>query len=58
MGALAGWRLAYHLHFWAADEYGGAYTTPEKYRRAALRYYGLGIVYAAAGVAAVLAIVW
>lgn len=58
LAAIAGWRLAYHLHFWAADEYGGAYTSAEKYRRAQLRYYGFGVLYAAAGAAAVLAIVW
>jgi hypothetical protein len=28
LAAIAGWRLAYHLHFWRADEYGGAYTNP------------------------------
>ena len=56
LAAIAGWRLAYHLHFWAASEYGGAYTSTEKYRRAALRYYGFAVLYAAAGAAAVLAI--
>ena len=58
LAAIAGWRLAYHLHFWAADEYGGAYTSSEKHRRAALRYYGFAVLYAAAGAAAVLVIVW
>lgn len=58
LAAIAGWRFAYHLHFWGAEEYGGAYTSPEKYRRAKLRYYGFAALYAAAAAAAVLAIAW
>lgn len=48
LAALAGWRFAYHLHFWRADEYAGAYTNPVARRRARVRYwcfaalYGLG----------------
>lgn len=45
--ALAGWRLADHLHMRRADEYGGADTPPDAYRRAARRYRALAAVYAA-----------
>lgn len=58
LAAIAGWRFAYHLHFWAADEYGGAYTSPEKYQRAALRYYGFGVIYAGVAAAAVFGLAW
>lgn len=53
LAAIAGWRLAYHLHFWRADEYAGAYTNPDDYRRARLRYWCLGAVYALAAAAAI-----
>jgi hypothetical protein len=55
---LAGWRLAYHLHMWGADEYGGAYTSPEKYRRAALRYYGFAAAYALLAMGAAFGVLW
>lgn len=45
--ALAGWRLAYHLHLRHADGYGGAYTSPEIYRRAVLRYWFFSLLYTA-----------
>jgi hypothetical protein len=54
LAAIGGWRLSYHLHFWRADEYAGAYTDPEAYRRARLRYWCLGGLYALAAGAAVL----
>ena len=54
LAAIAGWRLAYHLHFWGVDEYDGAYTDPNAYRRARLRYWCLGAVYALAAAALVL----
>jgi hypothetical protein len=56
LAAIAGWRLAYHLHFWGADEYSGAYTNPDDYRRARLRYWCLGAVYALAAAAAIFAL--
>ena len=43
--AWVGWRLAYSLHMWNADEYGGAYTEPGAYRRAVRRYRVLAVVY-------------
>jgi len=52
LAALAGWRLAYHLHLRHADEYEGAYTNPETYRRARRRYWMLAPVYAALATAA------
>ena len=45
--ALAGWRLAYHLHLRHADEYGGAYISPEVHRRAVLRYWVFSLLYMA-----------
>ena len=56
LAAIAGWRLAYHLHFWGADEYGGAYTDADGYRRARLRYWCLGALYALAAAATVFAV--
>jgi hypothetical protein len=53
LAAIAGWRLAYHLHFWRADEYSGAYTDPDQYRRARLRYWCLGALYALGAAAAI-----
>jgi hypothetical protein len=46
LAALIGWRLAYHLHLRHSDDYGGAYTAPERYRRAMLRYRVLALLYA------------
>lgn len=46
LAALVGWRLAYDLHMRDADEYGGAYTPPDVYRRAARRYWCLAVAYA------------
>lgn len=43
LAGLVGWRLAYNLHMWGADEYGGAYTAPDVYRRAARRYRVLAV---------------
>jgi hypothetical protein len=51
LAALAGWRFAYHLHMWRAEEYSG-YMSPEEYRRAARRYAGFAAVYATLGAGA------
>jgi hypothetical protein len=56
--ALAGWRLAYALHMWDADEYGGAYTESEVYRQAVRRYHVLAVVYTVLAVAAGFSILW
>lgn len=45
-----GCRVAYHLHMRRADDYGGAYTRPEVYRRTRLTYLGLCVVYAVVAV--------
>lgn len=58
LAALAGWRLAYHLHMRAADEYGGAYTSPDAYRQAARRYRIRAVAYALLAAAAGLGILW
>lgn len=56
--ALAGWRLAYHLHLRDADEYGGAYTEPGAYRRALRRYRILAPTYALVAIAVGFGILW
>jgi hypothetical protein len=58
LAALAGWRLAYHLHMRDADEYGGAYTAPDVYRQAARRYRIGAVLYTILAVAAGFAILW
>jgi hypothetical protein len=58
LAALVGWRLAYHLHMRDADEYGGAYTPADAYRRAARRYRILAMVYAVLTTALGLGILW
>jgi hypothetical protein len=56
--ALAGWRLAYHLHMRDADEYDGAYTSRDEYRRAARRYRIAAAIYAVLAAAAGYGILW
>ena len=58
LAALVGWRLAYNLHMWDADEYGGAYTEPDVYRRAARRYRVLAVVYTVLTAAVGFSILW
>ena len=58
LAALVGWRLAYHLHMWNADEYGGAYSPPEVYRRVTRRYRLLAVVYACLTTTLGLGILW
>lgn|SRR5574341_727227 len=55
---LAGWRLGYYLHFWDADEYDGAYTRPDEYRRARRRYFAFGALYALVAMAVVSVVIW
>ena len=56
--ALAGWRLAYHLHLRDADEYDGAYTEPDAYRRAQRRDWLLAPFYALAAAVVGFGILW
>jgi hypothetical protein len=58
VAGLAGWRLAYHLHLRDADEYDGAYTSPDVYQRAVRRYRIAAPVYAFLAAAAGFAILW
>jgi len=58
LAALVGWRLAYNLHMRDADEYDGAYTPPDEYRRAARRYWVLAPVYTVLSTSAGFAILW
>ena len=46
VAAVFGCKLSYHLHMRSADNYGGAYTDPEFYRRAKIRYAVMCVVYA------------
>jgi uncharacterized protein (DUF2062 family) len=56
--ALAGWRLAYHLHMRAADEYSGAYISADAHLKAVRRYWVLAPLYAALAAAAGFGILW
>mgnify|MGYP006198840347 FL=1 len=58
LAALAGWRLAYHLHMRHADEYDGAYTPNDAYRRAAKRYRIAAVIYTIVAAAAGYAVLW
>jgi hypothetical protein len=58
LAALFGWRLAYHLHMWHADEYDGAYTPTDVYRRAFRRYLVLALVYIVLAVTVGFGILW
>jgi len=58
LAALVGWRLAYHLHMRDADEYGGAYTSPDVYRRATRRYWCMAVVYTALTTTVGFGILW
>lgn len=56
--ALAGWRLAYHLHLRAADEYSGAYTAADAYLRALLKYRIAAVIYAGLSAGAAFGLLW
>ena len=58
VAAVAGWRLAYHLHMRAADEYEGAYTAADAYLRATRRYRVAAVIYAILSAAAGFGILW
>ena len=58
LAALAGWRLAYHLHMRDADEYGGAYTSPDIYREASRRYWMRAALYTILATAAGFGVLW
>ncbi len=58
LAALTGWRLAYDLHMRGADEYGGAYTPPDAYRRASRRYRLLAVAYAVLATTVGLGVLW
>ena len=58
LAALFGWSLAYDLHMWDADDYGGAYTPHGKYRSALLHYRVRGVIYAAIAVTTAFGILW
>jgi hypothetical protein len=46
LAAAVGWRLAYYLHLYRVDDYGGAYTPPDVYRAASRRYWIAAPLYA------------
>lgn len=45
LGAAVGWRLAYYFHLYKFDDYGGAHTPPDVYRRASRRYWIMAPIY-------------
>jgi len=55
LAATCGWRLAYHIHMRAADDYGGAHTEEAEFAKSRRRYRVLSIIYAVALVVATLA---
>jgi hypothetical protein len=56
--AAVGWRLAYYIHRYMADDYGGAYTPPDVYRRASRRYRIAAPIYAILTATAGFGILW
>lgn len=46
LAAAIGWRIAYYVHMYDADEYGGAYTPPDFRRQATHRYWIAAPIYA------------
>lgn len=58
IAAALGWRLAYYFHMYDVDDYGGAYTPPDLYRRASRRYWIAAPIYAVVTAAAGLGILW
>ena len=58
LAAVIGWRLAYYFHMYDADDYGGAYTPPDLYRRASRRYWIAAPIYAVLTLAAGFCILW
>jgi hypothetical protein len=58
LAAMAGWRLAYHMHLRDAHEYGGAYTPNDAYRRAAKRYRVAAVIYTIVAAAAGFGVLW
>jgi hypothetical protein len=58
LAALFGWRLAYHLHMRDSDEYGGAYTPTDEYRRASRRYRVKALIYIVLALTVASGILW
>lgn len=58
IAALIGWRVAYHLYMRGADEYGGAYTSPEKYALALRTYRLRALAYAAVAAVVASGVLW
>jgi hypothetical protein len=58
LAAAVGWRLAYYFHLYGVDDYGGAYTPPDIYRRANRRYWILAPIYATITMIVGLGILW
>ena len=58
LAAAVGWRLAYYFHLHKFDDYGGAYTPPDVYRRASRRYWIAAPIYAILTAVAGFGILW
>ena len=58
LAAAIGWRVAYYIHMYGADEYGGAYTPPDVYQRASRRYWIAVPLYSAITAAAGFVVLW
>jgi hypothetical protein len=58
LAAAIGWRVAYYVHMYEADNYGGAYTPPEVYRRASRHYWIAAPFYSVLTAAAGLGVLW
>lgn len=58
LAAAIGWRIAYYVHMYDADDYGGAYTPPDVYQRASRRYWVAVPFYALLTAAAGFGVLW
>lgn len=56
--AAIGWRIAYYVHMYDADDYSGAYTPPDVYQRANRRYRVAVPFYALLTAAAGFGVLW
>ena len=58
LAVAVGWRIAYYVHLYAVDHYGGAYTPPEQYAPALRRYRIAAPLYALVTAAAGVGVLW
>src|SRR5262245_34735631 len=58
LASAIGWRMAYYIYMYSADDYGGAYTPREVYRRASRRYRIAAPIYAVLSTLVGFGILW